>query len=76
MIDVTSNIILTMGFESHQSCLQILIFSGRGGGPLVLRPSVSKIFAYIFHQGHLLFQYSPLLQSLLTTLVDVDDDIW
>jgi hypothetical protein len=33
MIDVTSNIILIMGIwylKSHQSCLQILTFSGRG----------------------------------------------
>jgi hypothetical protein len=33
MIDVASNIILIMGIylKSHQSCLQILKFSGRGG---------------------------------------------
>jgi hypothetical protein len=78
-IDGTSNIILIMGIylKSHQSCLQILKFSGRGGGHLMLptlgsRPSVGKIFAYIFYEmttaGHLLFQYSPLLQSLLITL--------
>jgi hypothetical protein len=53
-IDVTSNIILIMVIylKSHQSCLQILKFSGRGGDPLMLPPlglcpSVGKIF-YIY----------------------------
>jgi hypothetical protein len=37
--------------------------------------SVGKIFAFNFYEtmtaGHLLFQYIPLLQSLLTTLTTV-----
>jgi hypothetical protein len=70
-------LIMGIYLKSHQSCLQILKFSGQGGGPLVhpplgLCPRVSNIFAYIFKEtmtaGHLHFQYSPLLQPLLITL--------
>jgi hypothetical protein len=40
MIDVTSNTTLIMGIylKSHQSCLQIKKYCGRGGGPLMLSP--------------------------------------
>jgi hypothetical protein len=59
---------LIMGtyLKSHQSCHQILKYSGWWGWPpscsplLGLRPSVGKIFAYIFMRQWLLATYFSL----------------